>query len=64
MMTGMRAIAQPLTSIASLIVGPDGTSASSGIPLSALFARLWLVSIGMTLVFTGYNQIVHDLGNR
>jgi hypothetical protein len=59
LVTGICAIIQPLASIASLI-GPDGTSASSGIPLSALFAGLCLVSIGIVSIFTGYNQIVHD----
>jgi hypothetical protein len=63
MVTGVLAIVQPLASIASLI-GPDGTSASSGIPLSALFAGVCVVSIGFTSVFTGYNQIVHDWGNK
>jgi hypothetical protein len=63
MVTGICAIIQPLANIASLI-GPNGTSASSGIPLSALFGGLCLVSIGITSVFTGYNQIVHDWGNK
>jgi hypothetical protein len=63
MVTGILAIIQPLASIASLI-GPDGTSASSGIPLSALFAGLFLVSIGFVSIFIGYNQIVHDWGNK
>jgi hypothetical protein len=63
MVTGICAIIQPLANIASLI-GPDGTSASSGIPLAALFGGFCLVSIGITSVFTGYNQIVHDWGNK
>jgi hypothetical protein len=63
MVTGMCAIIKPLASIASLI-GPDGTTASSGIPLSSLFAGFSLVSIGILSVFTGYNQIVHDWGNK
>jgi hypothetical protein len=63
MVTGILAIVQPLASIAALI-GPDGTTASSGIPFSALFAGVCLVSIGFLSVFTGYNQIVHDWGNK
>jgi hypothetical protein len=62
MVTGICAIIQPLANIASLI-GPDGTTASSGVPLSALFGGFCLVSIGFTAVFIGYNQIVHDWGN-
>jgi hypothetical protein len=63
MVTGILAIIQPLANIAGL-VGPDGTTASSGIPLSALFAGFCLVSIGFVSVFTGYNQVVHDSGNK
>lgn len=63
MLAGFCAIFQPLAGIAGAI-GPDGTTANTGIPLSGFIGGLCLVAIGILSIFTGYNQVVHDWGHK
>jgi len=63
MLAGFCAIFQPLAGIAGAI-GPNGTTANTGIPLSGFIGGLCLVAIGILSIFTGYNQVVHDWGHK
>ncbi len=63
LLTAIVATVQPLASIASLI-GPDGTTASEGIPASSLAAGIFQVFMGTVGVFVGYMSLVHDQGNK
>eukprot|EP00540_Astrosyne_radiata_P002521 CAMPEP_0116858748 /NCGR_PEP_ID=MMETSP0418-20121206/21369_1 /TAXON_ID=1158023 /ORGANISM="Astrosyne radiata, Strain 13vi08-1A" /LENGTH=101 /DNA_ID=CAMNT_0004492753 /DNA_START=276 /DNA_END=577 /DNA_ORIENTATION=- len=53
----------PLANVTTLI-GPDGTTADEGIPLSSLVAGLCVILIGLTGMLTGYMALVHDYGNK
>ena len=53
----------PLANVAGRI-GPDGTTADEGIPLSSLVAGLCVIVIGLTGMLTGYMALVHDYSNR
>lgn len=54
---------QPLAGIVSAI-GPDGTTASSGLPLAGLISGLILVVTGSLGTYAGYLTLVHDYGNK
>lgn len=54
---------QPLAGIMSAI-GPDSTTASSGLPLVGLISGLILVVTGSLGMYTGYIGVVHDYGNK
>jgi hypothetical protein len=53
----------PMAGLSSL-VGPDGTTASEGIPAAALSASVFVISMGMMGMVMGYLQLVHDYGNK
>lgn len=53
----------PMANLAGLI-GPDGTTASEGIPLASLIAGLCVVTIGLTGMTTGYLALIHDYGHK
>jgi hypothetical protein len=53
----------PMADIASLI-GPNGTTASEGIGLSALIASILVVMMGILGIVIGYLQVVHDYGHK
>jgi hypothetical protein len=57
------ALVFPMADIASL-VGPDGTTASEGIPLAALIASILVVIMGILGIVIGYLQAIHDYGNK
>lgn len=62
MIAGLCAVFEPLAAVATAI-GPNGTTDSSGIPLSEFVGSLCLIVIGILAVFVGYNQVVYDWGN-
>ena len=53
----------PMANLAGL-VGPDGTTASEGVPLSSLIASVFVIAIGLTGMLTGYLSLVHDYGHK
>ena len=60
---GAAALIFPQANLASL-VGPDGTTASEGIPASSLAASVFVITMGMIGMVIGYMQLVHDYGNK
>lgn len=54
---------QPLAGIVSAI-GPNGTTASSGLPLAGLISGLILVVAGTLGMYTGYMGAVQDYGSK
>jgi|UniRef100_A0A8J9SJ44 hypothetical protein len=62
LITGICAIFQPIGNVASLI--SPGNTSTTGVPFSALMGGLSLVSMGIISLFIGYNQLVHDWGNK
>lgn len=63
MLVSTCALVFPMADIASL-VGPDGTTASEGIPLAALIASILVVIMGILGIVIGYLQAIHDYGNK
>ena len=57
------ALTFPLANIATL-VGPDGTTASEGIPLTSLIASIFVATIGIVGMITGYLSLVHDFNHK
>ena len=57
------AITFPLANIATLI-GPDGTTADEGIPLTSLVASIFVVTIGIVGMITGYLSLLHDFNHK
>ena len=57
------AITFPLANIATL-VGPDGTTADEGIPLTSLIASIFVVTIGIVGMITGYLSLLHDFNHK
>lgn len=53
----------PMADIASL-VGPNGTTASEGIGLSALIGSIFVVIMGILGIVIGYLQAIHDYGHK
>ena len=62
-MLSTAALVFPMANVATL-VGPDGTTANEGIPLTSLIAGIFVISMGMMGMVLGYLQLVHDYGNR
>ena len=60
---GAAALIFPQANLASL-VGPEGTTASEGIPASSLSASVFVVTMGMIGMVIGYMQLVHDYENK
>jgi hypothetical protein len=60
---GLASMFQPLANVAAAI-GPDGTTVTSGIPFSALFAGVSVIFLGLVATVVGYLQLVHDWGNK
>mmetsp|Transcript_12413 Transcript_12413/g.21734 ORF Transcript_12413/g.21734 Transcript_12413/m.21734 type:complete len:353 (-) Transcript_12413:221-1279(-) len=56
------ALVFPMANLATR-VGPDGTTDNEGIPLSSLIASVFVITLGMIGLLTGYLQAVHDFGN-
>lgn len=48
----------------AIAIGPDGTTASSGLPLAGLIAGLTLVFVGSCGMLLGYLGLVHDYENK
>jgi hypothetical protein len=46
------------------LVGPDGTTANEGVPLSSLIASVCVIAIGLTGMATGYLSLVHNFGHK
>lgn len=63
MLIGVNALIFPMAKLATL-VGPNGTTASEGIPLSGLIASVFVIFMGLTSIPTGYLQCVHDWGHK
>jgi hypothetical protein len=63
MLLGTAALVFPLANIATR-VGPDGTTASEGIPLSSLIAGVFTINMGIVSMVLGYLSLVHDYGNK
>ena len=59
LIAGFCAIIFPLNGVISSI-GPNGTTVSSGIPLSGFIAGLCTIKIGILAVFIGYNVTIHS----
>jgi hypothetical protein len=53
---------QPLANVSSAI-GPNGTTASSGLPLAGLISGCIVIFVGTISMITGYLAAVHDYGN-
>jgi len=60
---GFGAIFHPMANVATLI-GPNGTTVGSGVPLWGLIGGIVLMTVGTLAVFTGYNQLVHGWYNK
>ena len=54
---------QPLANVSSAI-GPDGTTASSGLPLAGLISGCIVIFVGTVSMLTGYLALVHDYGDK
>jgi len=63
MVTGICAIFHPISGVVG-VIGPDGTTPSSGIPFWGFIGGLCLIIVGVSSLFIGYNQLVHDKGNK
>jgi hypothetical protein len=63
MLVSTCALIFPMADIASL-VGPNGTTASEGIGLSALIASILVVIMGILGIVVGYLQAIHDYGHK
>ena len=63
MIQGAAALVYPLANIATL-VGPNGTTANMGIPLSSLISSVFVVLMGMQGMILGYLGLVHDYGHK
>ena len=63
LITGLCAIIQPIGNVVGRIQ-PDGGTVTEGLPFASLFGSLCLMAIGFLSVFVGYNQLVHDWGNK
>lgn len=57
------ALVFPMANLATLI-GPDGTTASEGIPLVSLIAAVLTIVLGIMGIAIGYMQAIHDYGNK
>lgn len=60
---GIASMFQPLADVATAI-GPNGTTITTGIPFSSLFAGLSVIFLGLVGTIVGYLQLVHDYGNK
>jgi hypothetical protein len=60
---GIASMFQPLANVAAAI-GPDGTTMTTGIAFSALFAGVSVIFLGLVATVVGYLQLVHDWGNK
>lgn len=63
MLIGTSALVFPLANLSGKI-GPDGTTASEGIPLSSLVASVFTINMGIVSMVLGYLTVVHDYGNK
>lgn len=61
--TGMCAIFFTVVLMSNLI-SPDGGTESTGSAVAALIGGVCEFAIGVASVFIGYNQLVHDQGNK
>lgn len=61
--TGMCAIFFTVILMSNLI-SPDGATVSTGYALASLIGAVCEFTIGVVSVFIGYNQLVHDKGNK
>lgn len=53
----------PLAGTSGLI-GPDGTTQTSGIPFSSLIAGLCVIVIGLTGMLTAYLSLIHGYSHK
>lgn len=60
---GAAALIFPMANVSTLI-GPDGTTANEGIPLSSLCAGVIVITMGVISMITGYMALVHDYTSR
>ena len=63
MMQGAAALVYPLANIATL-VGPNGTTANMGLPVSSLISSVLVVVMGIQGMVLGYLGLVHDVGHK
>jgi hypothetical protein len=49
----------PMADLSSL-VGPDDSTADTGLPLSSLIGAVFVIAIGLSGMLVGYLQVVHD----
>lgn len=63
LVTGVCAIFFTVVVMVTLI-GPDGSTPSSGVQFAALFGAVCEFAVGVLSLFVGYHQLVHDKGHK
>jgi hypothetical protein len=63
MLIGVYTLLSPMAKLV-ILVGPNGTTASEGIPFSGLTGSILIIFMGLASIPTGYLQFVHDWGHK